>query len=79
MSTIYALACRNCLRKVDVSRTSARGPEPGFACVTHQQLINFLSEHVGCALVFEDSVEGPNMEDILQDDTNHYPDHPFKP
>lgn len=82
MSTIYAVACTVCVRKIDAART-CKGPtmmEPGLACATHQQLINFLASHNNCCksphIVFEDSVESDLID--YKDDTDLYPDHPIK-
>lgn len=78
MSTIYAIGCRSCLRKVDVSRTCNGGEGHGLgeATVTHQQLINFLQDHAGHDLVYGDSIENDFLFD-MRDDNDKYHNVPL--
>jgi len=78
MSAIYAIGCRSCSRKVDVSRSCNGGEGHGLgeATVTHQQLINFLQDHAGCPLIYDDSVEDDFLFD-MQSDNDKYHDSPL--
>lgn len=81
MSTIYAIGCLQCCRKVDVARSTRHGGvEQGLACASHQQLLNFLADHGGkaCRLIYGDSVEDDRFENF-RDDTDRYPDEPLTP
>ena len=61
MSYIYALGCRYCDEKIDVSRVSGGRIRPGIACASHQEIIDFLHAHEACTcdmnLIFGDSVK----------------------
>lgn len=73
MSSIYALGCRYCGKKIDVSRVSGSRAKPGLTCASHQEIIDFLHAHEACTcdinLIFGDSVkhlELANMKPVMQ-------------